>query len=624
MAGTLDYALSLKTAGFDNPLKRSEAELKRFDAMASKTSSGLGGMAAGFAGATAVIGAFAAGTAAALSVLQNYAEFDGLVRGLKTIEGTAAGTQSRLELLRDVAKLPGLSFAETVKGDTRLRAAGISAKLSENALRGFGNALASVGAGSAELNGVIVALSQISAKGKVSAEEINQIAERLPQIRLAMKNAFGTADTEVLQKMGIDAEKFITGIVDQLNKLPKVTGGAQTALENYNDSWSNLKNSANEFAVGISSSWVQSVSGAFQQATRDLKKFQEFLGLSTPGLGGEDGANADLQAYRKKKEEKLALEKSTAEAEKAVAESNAAFQERLATERAEFEKARAEQRVEDEKKAAERIRRLREEGFAATLDPEADLKRRIAEKKAEGPSDRTAFDKAEGSAKEAILERGTAILKLEKELTELQAQRAAKAESERQSAADKAESAEKELTARKTAVAAFELEGKILDAKANKQTKLAETLERQAKVEALKLDLMEKQGLAEKDAAAAAEKRIAQEERAANPKRRGLLDAAASAAARAGRRSAADVARDTRLGRDGNNTDRLALADLERRRARPLSLAAAGEQLARGKGAADPGKPARDAKAEAKQKSSDPLLGTVKSIEEKLKNLASA
>lgn len=175
------------------------------------------------------------------------------------------------------------------------------------------------------------------------------------------------------------------------------------------------------------------------------------------------------------------------------------------------------------------------------------------------------------------------------------------------------------------AAAAFALEGKILDAKANKQSKLVETLERQAKVEALKLELMEKQGLAEKDAAAAAEKRIALEERAANPRRRGLLDSAASAASRQSRRSAADVARDTRLGRTGENqADRLAQVDKDRRGSRPLSPAAAAERLARGGAAADPGKTRREERAEAKQNAADPLLAAVREIKTQFETLATA
>jgi hypothetical protein len=182
-----------------------------------------------------------------------------------------------------------------------------------------------------------------------------------------------------------------------------------------------------------------------------------------------------------------------------------------------------------------------------------------------------------------------------------------------------------------------------LEARANKQTKLVATLERQAKVEALKLDLMEQQGLAADDAAKAAEKRITLEERAAKP-RRGLLDAAASAAARASRRSGADQAKGELRGSSGGNTDKLALADfnkrqsksrggnterlaaadLARRNSRPLSPAAAAERLSRGSAGADPGKSRREEREQAKQKAENPLLSAVNEIKDKLESITSA
>src|SRR5690606_26404524 len=118
---------------------------------------------------------------------------------------------------------------EAIQGSVNLQAAGFSADLARRSLMAFGNALATVGKGKADLDGVGLALSQIASKGKISAEEINQLSERVPQIRVAMKAAFGTSDTEQLQKMGIDATQFVEGVVAQLEKLPAVTGGINNA-----------------------------------------------------------------------------------------------------------------------------------------------------------------------------------------------------------------------------------------------------------------------------------------------------------------------------------------------------------------------------------------------------------
>lgn len=162
--------------------------------------------------------------------------WDSLKRSLVTVTGSAEEAAKELERLREVAKMPGLGFREAIEGAVRLRAAGMEADEARNALQAFGNALATVGKGKADLDGVILALTQIAAKGKVTAQEINQIAERVPQIRKIMESALGTADTEKLQKAGISAKDFIAVITYEAGKLPKVTKGIQNDLENAADS----------------------------------------------------------------------------------------------------------------------------------------------------------------------------------------------------------------------------------------------------------------------------------------------------------------------------------------------------------------------------------------------------
>jgi tape measure domain-containing protein len=163
-------------------------------------------------------------------------DFDSLKRGLVSVAGSSAEAEKQLTRLKEVAKLPGLGFKEAIQGSINLQAAGLSAERSERALKAFGNALATVGKGKSELDGVILALSQIESKGKVSAEEINQLAERVPQIRQIMLKAFGTADTEVIQRAKISSGLFIDAVVTELEKLPKVTGGARNTFENLKDS----------------------------------------------------------------------------------------------------------------------------------------------------------------------------------------------------------------------------------------------------------------------------------------------------------------------------------------------------------------------------------------------------
>jgi tape measure domain-containing protein len=172
---------------------------------------------------------------ASVTGVQAAMAYDSQVRGLAAYAKNAEELQTQLGRLKEIAKLPGLGLTEVRAGVLNLEAAGLSAQTSERALMAFGNALALVGKGKSELDGVILALGQIASKGAISAEEINQIAERVPQIRQVLVSAFGTASTEAIQKMGLSADVAIGKIIAGLEMLPKATSSALITFENLQD-----------------------------------------------------------------------------------------------------------------------------------------------------------------------------------------------------------------------------------------------------------------------------------------------------------------------------------------------------------------------------------------------------
>lgn len=215
---------------------------------------------------------------ATVAVFNATAEMQSLKMGLTAVMGSSSLAAQEMERLKEVAKLPGLGYAEAIRMSTSLQAAGFSAEQARKSMAAFGNALAIVGKGKADLDGVGLALTQIMSKGKVSAEEINQIAERVPQIREAMEAAFGTANTEMIQAMGLTSGQFIRGITDDLGKLEKVTGGLKNGTENLSDAWFQFK--AN---VGGSGSLFQ---GALDTLASGIGKVNRLL---------EDGAKKRKQ-----------------------------------------------------------------------------------------------------------------------------------------------------------------------------------------------------------------------------------------------------------------------------------------------------------------------------------------
>lgn len=189
----------------------------------------LGG--AGLAG----IGLAAAIGALGVESFRAAVRFDSLYRALNAVSGSAANSEKQLVRLREVALLPGLGFKEAIEGAVRLEAAGISARDAADALEGFGNALATVGKGKAELDRVTLALSQMAAKGVVMGQDLRQLQEAVPQILQVMKDAFGTADTEILQHAGITFEQYIKIVNMAMKSLPKIGDTIQNDLENAAD-----------------------------------------------------------------------------------------------------------------------------------------------------------------------------------------------------------------------------------------------------------------------------------------------------------------------------------------------------------------------------------------------------
>jgi tape measure domain-containing protein len=224
------------------------------DSATSRMRSALGGLAAAGGSFLAV-----------REIVDATVKYDSLRLGMVSLTGSVEAATDRMAELRTLAKDPGLGFAQVVETDIRLRSAGISASVSERAIREFGNALAVVGKGKEELDGVALALSQIASKGKVSAEEINQIAERVPQIRAVMKDVFGTADTEEIQKMGIPVESFITLIVDGFSRtIPRAIIGLQGKWDNFTDALQGAM-------AATGTSILESLSGPLENVTKDLE-----------------------------------------------------------------------------------------------------------------------------------------------------------------------------------------------------------------------------------------------------------------------------------------------------------------------------------------------------------------
>lgn len=295
----LKVTVEADTSGVKRPLADTDKQLQQVKKHAEETTHRVKEMGEAF---SRIGGALSIGVTTPLVALTRAAvnatvKMDSLTRGLRAVAGSAEATEKQLKELHEVAKLPGLGFQEAVEGSIRLQAAGFSARQATDALGAFGNALATVGKGKDELDGVTLALGQIASKGKVFAEEINQINERVPQIRRAMIAAFGTADTEILQKAKLTASEFVDGITRELNKLPRVTGGLKNDFENASDSIQQSLDRMGKAVVPFVAAVLNKVVPAIESMTKafaELPKETQNAGLAIAAMAAAAGPVALL------------------------------------------------------------------------------------------------------------------------------------------------------------------------------------------------------------------------------------------------------------------------------------------------------------------------------------------
>lgn len=171
-----------------------------------------------------------------VAAVKSFSDLEALQKGLISVMGSSEAAGKEFEKLKEVAKLPGLGLEEAVRGSVNLQAAGFSADEARNSLLQFGNALATVGKGKNELNLVVLALTQLQNKTSGFGQDLRQLVEQLPQLRGALTNAFGTADSEAIAKLGVTGKQVVELLTTEFAKLPRVSGGVKNAFENLTDS----------------------------------------------------------------------------------------------------------------------------------------------------------------------------------------------------------------------------------------------------------------------------------------------------------------------------------------------------------------------------------------------------
>jgi tape measure domain-containing protein len=226
--------------------------------------------------------------------LKSFADIEKLQNGLIAIMGSSEEAGIEMEKLRKVAENPGLALPEVVKASASLQSVGMNADAARETITQFGNAVARAGGGAEQFDGVVLALSQISAVGKVTQEDLNQIKERLPEFARVMKEEFGVVTAEGIRELGISSEEFIKRSVGALSNLERANGGLANTFDNLRDnvgaSLAELGKAINEtlnleaVAAALSAGLQRLVDG-FKSLNPETQGFIVKAGLLVAALG---------------------------------------------------------------------------------------------------------------------------------------------------------------------------------------------------------------------------------------------------------------------------------------------------------------------------------------------------
>lgn len=223
MANKINVALTLETSGFQRSLQMAEKSLARFGRQMANAGETL------TQSLTVPLGGLG------IAAVKAFGDFERLENSLTAIMGSSEAAGAELERLRKVAEAPGLALPEVVKASASLQSVGFSADNARATIEQFGNAVARSAGNAETFDGVILALSQISAVGQVTQEDLNQIKERIPEFSRVMQQEFGVTTAEAIRELGISSDEFIERSVGALSKLERAKGGISNAFDNFKD-----------------------------------------------------------------------------------------------------------------------------------------------------------------------------------------------------------------------------------------------------------------------------------------------------------------------------------------------------------------------------------------------------
>lgn len=138
-----------------------------------------------------------------------------------TMMGSTVAAQRHLEELRRFALRTPFQFAELTDASRRMQALGFAAEDVIPYMTRIGNAVSALGGGKPLLDRIVLALGQMQAKGKVTAEEMRQLAEAGIPAWQALAKALNTdvaGAMALVEKRAVDSQVGLNAILESMDR----------------------------------------------------------------------------------------------------------------------------------------------------------------------------------------------------------------------------------------------------------------------------------------------------------------------------------------------------------------------------------------------------------------------
>lgn len=207
------------------------------------------------------------------------------------LNGSENAANKMIARLEKLAAITPFDYEGVDTFAKKLEMAGLGGKDLEKNIIAVGDAVSAVGGNTETLNGVATALTQISMKGKVSAEEMQQLAERgIPAYKL-LAEGMGVTEAQLMDLMKDGEVMANEALPILISQMEKAFGGSMASqVGTFNAGVSTLKDRFKALAGHLSKP-------LFDKLTEGINKVNPILEKLTASLGSEAGFIGTIRRF---------------------------------------------------------------------------------------------------------------------------------------------------------------------------------------------------------------------------------------------------------------------------------------------------------------------------------------